>query len=207
MTDLISKKDLLQMTGISYGQLYRWKRENLIPEDWFVKKSSFTGQETFFPKEKIIQRMNMILELKDKYSLEELANMLSPESSSKIFRKSDFGGINEIRQNVVDLFASALNKDSFSFIELTFIYTISKLNSEGILSDENLSDSVLSINNWIGNLKDTSYIYLVCMKHKEIFTILLKQDGVYYLDHKAKKLKVVHLEQEAKELNEKLNSI
>ena len=43
---LISKKDLLARTGISYGQLYRWKRQNLIPEEWFIKKSTFTGQET-----------------------------------------------------------------------------------------------------------------------------------------------------------------
>ena len=30
---LISKKELLDLTGISYGQLYRWKRKGLIPED------------------------------------------------------------------------------------------------------------------------------------------------------------------------------
>ena len=41
---LISKKDLLNETGISYGQLYRWKREGLIPEEWFIKQPSFTGQ-------------------------------------------------------------------------------------------------------------------------------------------------------------------
>ena len=35
---LISKKDLLAETGISYGQLYRWKREQLIPEEWFIKQ-------------------------------------------------------------------------------------------------------------------------------------------------------------------------
>ncbi len=46
---LISKKELLEHAGISYGQLYRWKRKNLIPEDWFIRKSTFTGQETFFP--------------------------------------------------------------------------------------------------------------------------------------------------------------
>ena len=49
----ISKKELLELSKISYGQLYRWKRKNLIPEEWFIKKSTFTGQETFFPKEKI----------------------------------------------------------------------------------------------------------------------------------------------------------
>jgi hypothetical protein len=50
--NLISKKELLEITGISYGALYRWKRKNLIPEEWFIKKSTFTGQETFFPKDK-----------------------------------------------------------------------------------------------------------------------------------------------------------
>ena len=43
---MISKKDLLIQTNISYGQLYRWKREGLIPEEWFIKKSVSTGQET-----------------------------------------------------------------------------------------------------------------------------------------------------------------
>ena len=69
----ISKKDLLKTTGISYGQLYRWKREGLIPEEWFVKRSSPTGQETYFPQEKILKRIHAIQQLKDSYSLEELA--------------------------------------------------------------------------------------------------------------------------------------
>ena len=43
--NLISKKDLLDQSGISYGQLYRWKRKGLIPESWFQKKSAFTGQD------------------------------------------------------------------------------------------------------------------------------------------------------------------
>jgi predicted DNA-binding transcriptional regulator AlpA len=30
--ELISKKEVLELTGISYGQFYRWKREGLIPE-------------------------------------------------------------------------------------------------------------------------------------------------------------------------------
>ncbi len=61
--ELISKKEILDITGISYGQLYRWKRKELIPEEWFIKKSSYTGQETFFPKEKILDRINKIIDL------------------------------------------------------------------------------------------------------------------------------------------------
>lgn len=86
-TDLISKKDLLELTGISYGQLYRWKRKNLIPEDWFVRKSTFTGQETFFPKEKILERINKIQTMKEDLSLDELANMFSPSVKRNSFNK------------------------------------------------------------------------------------------------------------------------
>ena len=75
--ELISKKEILDMTGISYGQLYRWKRKDLIPEEWFIKKSSYTGQETFFPRAKIINRINKILELKDDMPLDDLATMFT----------------------------------------------------------------------------------------------------------------------------------
>jgi len=77
--DLISKKELLLTTGISYGQLYRWKREGLIPEEWFIKQSAYTGQETFFPREQVLERVASILALKDTHSLEELAGLLSDE--------------------------------------------------------------------------------------------------------------------------------
>jgi len=75
--ELISKKDLLKKMDISYGQLYRWKRKNLIPEEWFVKKSVSTGQETFFPKTEILERITKIIELKDQKSLDELADIFS----------------------------------------------------------------------------------------------------------------------------------
>ncbi len=77
-TDLISKRDLLELTGISYGQLYRWKRKNLIPEEWFIRKSAFTGQETFFPREKMMERIDRIKNMKDDLSLDDLATMFSP---------------------------------------------------------------------------------------------------------------------------------
>lgn len=77
----ISKRELLQMTGISYGQLYRWKREGLIPEEWFMKQSAFTGQETFFERDKILPRIRAILELKEQYSLEELARRFNEEAN------------------------------------------------------------------------------------------------------------------------------
>jgi len=94
--DLISKKDLLELTNISYGQLYRWKRKGLIPEDWFIKKSSFTGQETFFPKNKILSRIDKIKNMKEDISLDDLADVFSP-TLDKISLNTD----EMIKRNIV----------------------------------------------------------------------------------------------------------
>lgn len=79
----ISKKDLLKRYGISYGALYRWKRMGLIPEEWFIKRSTPTGQETFFDEEVICERINMIIAAKEGISLEELAARLKPQPQAE----------------------------------------------------------------------------------------------------------------------------
>ena len=74
--NLISKKDVLAQMGISYGQLYRWKRKGLIPEKWFIRRSTFTGQETFFPKDRIIERIEQIVRMKEDHALDDLAQVI-----------------------------------------------------------------------------------------------------------------------------------
>lgn len=81
--DLISKKELLDIYGISYGALYRWKRKGLIPEEWFIKKSTVTGQETFFVRKLICERIEYILNQKDELSLDEISAEFSSESQKK----------------------------------------------------------------------------------------------------------------------------
>jgi len=89
---LISKKELLQKYGISYGALYRWKRKGLIPEEWFVKKSAVTGQETFFPEALICQRIELIQSQKDDLSLDDLAKQLQEEAPRQVLTlKTVFG--------------------------------------------------------------------------------------------------------------------
>ena len=74
---LISKKEVLEKMGISYGQLYRWKRKGLIPEVWFVRRSTFTGQETFFPRDKILERIARIKDMKHEHPLDDLAELIT----------------------------------------------------------------------------------------------------------------------------------
>ena len=103
---LISKKELLQLTNISYGQLYRWKRKNLIPEEWFIKKSVSTGQETFFPRKEILERIERILELKDTVSLDELSEIFSPHVAEPTFDSSELINKKIVSQQAMQLYQS-----------------------------------------------------------------------------------------------------
>jgi DNA-binding transcriptional MerR regulator len=136
-TDLISKKDLLELTGISYGQLYRWKRKNLIPEDWFVRKSTFTGQETFFPKEKILERIDKIQTMKEDLSLDELANMFSPSVREILLTKEDILRKEIASEPVLQFFIEQTNKTAeFQFVDILYVYMLEELLQSGDISLE-----------------------------------------------------------------------
>lgn len=134
--NLISKKDLLAITGISYGQLYRWKRERLIPEEWFLKQSAYTGQETFFPREQILSRIKSILDLKDIYSLEELAKILSPESSVEKISVEDLMEVEEIDRELLEILPEVFEEDRFEFFEVALTIAISQTAKRIGLSQE-----------------------------------------------------------------------
>ncbi|WP_020061823.1 YhbD family protein [Bacillus sp. 123MFChir2] len=135
--DLISKKDLLDLAGISYGQLYRWKRKNLIPEDWFVRKSTFTGQETFFPKEKILDRIEKIQTMKENLSLDDLANMFSPNVNEISLTKEGIIQRGIASESVVNFFIEENQEmTEFRFVKILFIYILEKALQSGEISLE-----------------------------------------------------------------------
>jgi hypothetical protein len=121
MDNLISKKDLLAATGISYGQLYRWKREGLIPEEWFNKQSSFTGQETFFPREEILARISSILAMKDNHSLEELANILSTGHDARV-SPVDVAKLGSSGQAALEALGQRPTGEGWTLGEIAFAY-------------------------------------------------------------------------------------
>lgn len=106
--ELISKKELLEKYGISYGALYRWKRKGLIPEEWFIKKATVTGQETFFPKALICERVELIRARGDELSLDELAGQFNQDAKNKavLTVKTAYGdrtfSLSDIRAVVLD---------------------------------------------------------------------------------------------------------
>lgn len=130
--ELISKKELLKITGISYGQLYRWKRKKLIPEDWFIKKSTFTGQETFFPKYKVIDRIEKIKSMKGDISLDSLAEMLSPDLTKKTVTYEDLNDRNIVSEATRDFYKKEYGETTkFNFEEIISLYLLDKMFKSG----------------------------------------------------------------------------
>ena len=120
---MISKKDLLNEMNISYGQLYRRKREGLIPDEWFIKQSVSTGQETYFRKDLIIPRIKKILELKDEYQLEDLKAFLNPDLNKREFNIRDLILIDEIDPIILKSFS--IKKSIFNIYDVIIIYIFS----------------------------------------------------------------------------------
>ena len=130
--DLISKKELLEITGISYGQLYRWKRKKLIPEEWFIKKSTFTGQETFFPKYKVIDRVEKIKNMKGDISLDSLADMLSPDLTEKIVNEKELKDRNIVSEATLEFTREEYGETKeFRFEQIISIYLLDKMFKSG----------------------------------------------------------------------------
>lgn len=156
--NLISKKELLELTGISYGQLYRWKRKNLIPEEWFIKKSSFTGQETYFPKDKILDRINRIVEMKDDVSLDDLAERFQGSSISSKFYIEDIVKRNIVTQHVLDMYKNTfMLKDELSSDDIVFLALYKYLLEQGNLNIDEINFTIKGLIENYSNIKGKDY--------------------------------------------------
>lgn len=198
---LISKKDLLELTGISYGQLYRWKRKKIIPEEWFIKKSVSTGQETFFPMEKILVRIREILSLKDESSLDELANIFSNNvKSAEILRKYI------IERNIVSLIVlekfeeTRGVKDKYSSEELVLILIFDYLINSSMVSFEEASDLIKAIEVAYEDIKEGEKLILK-RKLGVLFYYLSSKSEDVIEDKLSKKILEIDFDKVKKEVN------
>lgn len=191
----ISKKDLLNETGISYGQLYRWKREGLIPEEWFVKKSSFTGQETYFPKEAILKRIATIQQLKDQYSLEELAKILTPEVSNRLFSEEDLEVFEEIQITVAACFMDYMEKDEFTFWEVVVMMALSECIVEFKLSEEEAHDLIRYVIPAMKSIQSIEHTLLLVQLADHYYTILVQTGSRYSIDERLRIVKEIQLQE------------
>ena len=145
MEKWISKKELLAKTGISYGQLYRWKREKLIPDAWFIKRAAFTGQETFFPRERVLERISFILENKDRYALRELVEMLSPNPEN---RRYPAKALDTATSGLSSALARALCVEEWNHAQALCLLVASGARAQCVLAEEETLDIARGMLEW-----------------------------------------------------------
>ncbi|WP_252236022.1 DUF4004 family protein [Clostridium sp. CH2] len=183
--ELISKKELLEEMKISYGQLYRWKRKKLIPEEWFIKKSVSTGQETFFPRNKIINRINRILELKDEVSLDDLANQFSYNVNNIKIKRTYLTKNNIIPLNIIERFELIINvnEEIYEQSRLFTLFVFEELIKIGFLSIDEVNEITLSVLKNYKSLNTKDSILFIKRKWGVCFYYVLSNEPEILLDN------------------------
>lgn len=188
--ELISKKELLEELQISYGQLYRWKRKKLIPEEWFIKKSVSTGQETFFPRQKIIERINKILELKDDISLDDLANQFSYNIKDINIKRNYLTQNGIVPVNIIDRFETIISIDNDIYEEsrLFTLLIYERLIGIGFLSLQEVNEIIISIFDNYLKLCSEENMLVIKRKLGVCFYYVLNNEHEISLDKSAREI-------------------
>lgn len=206
--ELISKKELLQITGISYGQLYRWKRKSLIPEEWFIRKSAFTGQETFFPREKIMERINKIMNMKDDVSLDDLAEQFSHRPVELSIAKEFVIEHNIVTKQLVAIYEGTYGeRKSFCFEEILHMYMVEKYLSSGDISFEEGKLMLTTLQDNYEKFQDRDYEVIVIRKYGIGLCLIVAATSEIYIEAGSKLLLKTAKSTFNEELKAKLLSI
>lgn len=109
----------------------------LIPERWFIRKSTYTGQETFFPKEKILARIEKIRHLKEDISLDELAELFSPHPVRATFTSVELLQRNIVTEMTLDFFVQQQGETPlWTFAQVLYMHVLDQLFAAGEISRE-----------------------------------------------------------------------
>ncbi|HTY10417.1 MAG TPA: YhbD family protein [Bacteroidota bacterium] len=201
-SDLISKKELLELTGISYGQLYRWKRKNLIPEEWFVKKSAFTGQETFFPRESILARIDKIKGMKEDRSLDDIAGVFSPALGQTSLTIEEVRGRKIVLDTTIQNYFNDKNPDtSVSLQTLLSLFVMDRLLHSGDVGIDEAKSAVKTMEEGYGSFEGKACELVVIRKTGVSFAALLPATSPVHFEQGLKVAARINLAQCVEELN------
>ena len=203
--ELISKKDLLELAEISYGQLYRWERKMLIPEDWFIRKSTFTGQETFFPKDQILARIEKIKNMKDDRSLDQLADMFSPIPAEITIHQHDLEERNIVMMLTYELYVQWFGKiDVFTFERLLYLYVLDLLLQTGEMSQMEGKSMMMTLQEHYKQFDGKRSDLILLRKMGMPVCLLVPDSQDVYFDPEVKVVMTLNMNQCVEELKAKL---
>lgn len=121
MQEYITKKELLEEMNISYGQLYRWKRMGLIPENWFIKRPASTGQETILPRKKAVKRIQDIQQMMASHSLEQIVARFAFSPKADVIEFESLYKSKHLTAEYVSALGNYFKKPGYTAVEYMMI--------------------------------------------------------------------------------------
>lgn len=184
MKNLVSKQDLLKEKNISYGQLYRWKRMGLIPENWFKNMPTKTGQETFFEKDQIYKRIDKIGFLRKEMTLMEMKSYFKGGVPEDIrLRKEEILNLKILSPEILKVYDSLYIKDSgYRFLDLLYIYIGSDLHLNYDINVETVFKLIKEIDLNYKKLKEFNFKISIYKKLGIVIPVLHIENSIYFFD-------------------------
>lgn len=142
----------------------------------------------------MLNRIKAIQELKNKYSLEELAKILSPEVAKRNFTTDDLAIIEEIKANLIPAFVKVFNKNNFRYIEVLLMIAISDFKDELDLSISQIIDLTNGIKDYSEKIKSTGYMFVIFNNNNEYLGAIYKAQAEIFVDKRVSIVKNINLD-------------
>ena len=184
-----------------YGQLYRWKRKNLIPEEWFVRKSTFTGQETFFPKESMLARIDKIKGMKEDRSLDDIAGMFSPVLSQMALSVEEIIDRKIVSQATIqNYFDSKDSSGVLSFQVLLALFVLERLLQSGDVGIDEAKSAVKTMEEGYSKFEGKACDLVILRKTGISLALLVPANSLLHFEQGSKEVARINLERCIEEL-------
>lgn len=180
---LISKIELLKVANISYGTLYRWKRLGLIPESWFIHKATEIGQATYLPREKVLNRIARIQELKNELTVEQMQELFSANVKSFKIPLKDFRELDLVSKIAITAFTSVFPlKEYLDFNDVFSMYVVDHLMKLNGFYLEDAKQVLRLLCKYLSKETSKDYQLLLLRKMGVPMTVLVKGDEEILLE-------------------------
>lgn len=195
----ITQKELLEVTGVSLSQLQRWKRRGLIPESWFVKKSSEYGWEILLPREAAIERISFINENKATRSADEMLEMLRPGKADSSFALEELEQMSEIHPDVL----SNVNAATVSKREAALLAIVSDVYRKYRLKKPDMIEFLTGCVGFTDSIGIERQEFLVVRAGTRLFSMMVQEGTRTRIDERLTLVEHYYVDRLAEELEKK----
>lgn len=162
--------------------------------------STYTGQETFLPREQILSRVRSILELKDRYSIEEMAKIFSPETVPVGILPQELAQFEEIDKEFLKLLPESYPKERYKFLDLVFFAALSHCIGKNGFSPHDAAELISRANASVFTLHSVDRVLLLFSCGGEYHVALCRDETPVLFDTGLEIIEIVHLNQTADQI-------